>query len=61
MTGGEYYAASSASELQKVFDGLPTVLITREETIEISVVFAAIAALLIISAVLLALLWHPLP
>ena len=61
MTGGEYFSASSASELQKVFDSLPTVLITREETIEISVVFAAIAALLVISAVLLAMLWHPLP
>jgi Ca-activated chloride channel family protein len=61
MTGGEYYAASSASELQKVFDSLPTVLITREETTEISVAFAALAALLVTSAVLLALLWHPLP
>ena len=61
MTGGEYYAASSASELQKVFDSLPTVLITREETIEISVIFAALAALLVTGAVLLALLWHPLP
>lgn len=61
MTGGEYFAASSASELQKVFDSLPTVLITREETTEISVVFAALAALLVTGAVLLALLWHPLP
>ena len=61
MTGGEYFSASSASELQKVFDSLPTVLITREETIEISVMFAALAALMVIAAVLLAMLWHPLP
>ena len=61
MTGGEYYTASSASELQKVFDSLPTVLITREETLEISVAFATLAALLVIGAVLLSQLWHPLP
>lgn len=61
MTGGEYYTTNSASELQKVFDSLPTVLITREETLEISVVFAALAALLVIGAVLLSQLWHPLP
>lgn len=61
MTGGEYYTANSAGELQKVFDSLPTFLVTRQETVEISVFFAAISALLIASAVLLAQLWRPLP
>ncbi len=61
MTGGKYYAANSASELQKVFDSLPTILITREETVEISVIFVAIGALFVIGALLLAFLWHPLP
>jgi Ca-activated chloride channel homolog len=61
MTGGQYYAANSAGELQKVFDRLPTFLITRKETIEISVLFAALGALLIASAVLLVQLWRPLP
>lgn len=61
MTGGEYFSASSADELQKVFDSLPTLLKTRKETMELSVLFAAIAALLISSAVLLSKLWHPLP
>jgi Ca-activated chloride channel family protein len=60
-TGGEYYTASSAGELQEVFDSLPTVLITREETLEISVVSATLAALLVTGAVLLSQLWHPLP
>jgi len=60
-TGGEYYAASSAGELQEVFDSLPTVLITREETLEISVVAAAVAAILVTGAVLLSQRWHPLP
>jgi Ca-activated chloride channel family protein len=61
MTGSEYYAASSAGELQKVFDSLPTALVSRLETIEISVAFAALAALLVVGAVLLSQLWHPLP
>jgi Ca-activated chloride channel homolog len=61
MTGGEYYTAGSAGELQAVFDSLPTVFATREETLEISVAFAALAALLVTGAVLLAQLWHPLP
>ena len=61
ITGGEYYAASSAGELQEVFDSLPTLLHTRLETVEISVLFAALAALLVTGAVLLGQLWHPLP
>lgn len=61
MTGGEYYAASSAGELQSVFRGLPTYLISKHETTEISVVFAAIGALLAATAIGLSLLWHPLP
>jgi Ca-activated chloride channel homolog len=61
MTGGKYYAAESASELQKVFRSLPTNLITRTETTEISVFFAAAAAMLVILAVGLSLIWHPLP
>jgi len=61
MTGGEYYEASSAQELQNVFKSLPTYLSTRQETVEISVFFAAFAALMLIFAVLLAQLWHPLP
>lgn len=61
MTGGEYYAAESANELQKVFENLPTHLITRHETIEISVAFAAIGALLAALAVGLGQRWQPLP
>jgi Ca-activated chloride channel family protein len=61
MTGGAYYSASSASELQNVFNGLPTYLIMKHETTEISVFFTAFGALLAALAILLALLWHPLP
>lgn len=61
MTGGEYYAAESASELNEVFQNLPTNLITRVETTEITVFFAAAAALLVTFAVGLGLVWRPLP
>jgi Ca-activated chloride channel homolog len=61
MTGGEYYSAESASELQDVFQNLPTYLITKHETMEISVAFTAVGALLAALAVTLSLRWHPLP
>lgn len=61
LTGGEYYAASSAGELQAVFDKLPTALALREERLEISVFFVALAAMLVTGAMLLSQLWHPLP
>ncbi len=61
LTGGEYYSASSAGELHQVFQDLPTYLITKHEILEASVVFTAIGAVLAGLAILLSLLWHPLP
>ncbi len=61
MTGGTYYSAESAGELQNVFQNLPTYLIVKHETSEISVAFAAIGALLAALAIVLSQLWHPLP
>jgi len=61
MTGGKYYEAMSASELEDVFRNLPTYLITKHETTEISFAFAAAGALLAGLATVLSLLWHPLP
>jgi Ca-activated chloride channel family protein len=61
MTGGEYYPAESAGELQNVFRNLPTYLITKHEIMEISVGFVAVGALLIAIAIVLSLIWHPLP
>jgi Ca-activated chloride channel family protein len=58
-TGGAYYAASSVGELESVFQDLPTYLVTTRETMEISAFFTAFAALAIILAMLLSLLWHP--
>jgi Ca-activated chloride channel homolog len=61
LTGGEYYSATSAHELQSVFQNLPTYLITRHEVSEISVIFAAVGALFAALAIVLSILWHPIP
>ena len=61
MTGGKYYVASSADELQEVFQSLPTYVIATRETTEISVFFTAFAVLVAMIAMILALRWHPLP
>ncbi len=61
LTGGEYYAASNAEELNNVFKGLPTYLIAKHGTTEISFLFVAGGALLVLLAALLSFRWHPLP
>lgn len=61
MTGGEYYSATSAGELHKVFENLPTHLVTRDENMEISVAFAAFGMLMAGLAVALSMAWHPFP
>ena len=59
MSGGEYYSATSAAELNNVFRSLPTYLISKHDVIEISVFFAAIGALFAAAAIALAMIWHP--
>lgn len=61
MTDGTYNTASSAGELLNVFQNLPTYLITKHEVMEISVVFAALGALVVAIAIALSLRWQPLP
>lgn len=61
LTDGEYYSAESAGELQNVFHNLPTYLITKTETTEISVAFAALGAVFVMLGMVLGLLWQPLP
>ena len=59
MTGGKYYPATSADELQRAFLSLPTYVVATRQTTEISVFFTAFAALLAVLAMTLAFLWHP--
>ncbi|MEW6086124.1 MAG: VWA domain-containing protein [Chloroflexota bacterium] len=60
MTGGTYYAATSAGELQDVFRNLPTYLVVTRETTEISALFNAVAVLLMLLAFYLSVSWNPL-
>lgn len=59
VTGGTYYSAESAGELEKVFRQLPTDIIVKHATTEVTSGFAAAGTLLIALAMLLTLLWHP--
>jgi Ca-activated chloride channel family protein len=61
LTGGKYYPAESASQLQDVFANLPTYQITKHETTELSVAFVALGGALAAGAVLLGQAWRPLP
>lgn len=58
-TGGAYYLAESADELEEVFSSLPTRRMTTQDTAEVSVVFAALGALMVALAVVLSVRWHP--
>lgn len=60
MTGAEYYAPESADELQEVFENLPTSLIMRHETTEVSFAFTSLGALLVLAALGLSMKWNPL-
>jgi Ca-activated chloride channel family protein len=60
-TGGKYYPAESAGQLEDVFRGLPTTTITKSEPVEVSAGFVGLGALLTAIALLLGRSWRPLP
>ena len=61
LTGGMYYPAESAQQLESVFQGLPTNLITKHEVLEIGFGFVAFGVLFAGLAFLLSRAWRPLP
>jgi Ca-activated chloride channel family protein len=61
MTGGTYHSAESASQLDSVFQNLPTNLIFQHQVTEISFAFVGFGGLLAALALLLGRLWRPLP
>ncbi len=61
LTGGAYFAASSTGELQDVFRNLPVQLMTVTEITEVSVIFAALGAVFVMLAIILSMIWHPIP
>lgn len=59
MTGGKFYSATGADELQAVFQDLHNFVAMTNQTIEVSVFFAAAGALIAMAAFVLSILWHP--
>ena len=60
MTGGEFYSATSAAELQGVFQHLYDYVALTNQKVEVSVGFVALGVMLAIAAFILSLHWHPL-
>jgi len=58
ITSGSYYYAASGSQLNEVFQNLPTFLVATRETIEVSVFFTAFAVIMIILAMYLSFRWY---
>ena len=60
-TGGEYFKASDADQLQGVLNDLPKHVDVQERDVEVSVAFAGLAALLLLLGLWLAGRWtaHP--
>lgn len=61
MTGGAYFRAESADQLLDVFLNLPAQIVLQKESVEISVVFSTLGALLVTVAVTLSLIWNRFP
>lgn len=57
LTDAEYFNATSADQLKKVYENLTTELVLRKEKAELSGPFAAAAAILTVAAAGLSLLW----
>ncbi len=60
MTGGKFFSATSAAELQMVFQNLHHTIAQTTKTIEVSVFFTALGVIMAIGALTLSMLWHPL-
>lgn len=56
-TGGQYFQASNADDLKKVYEHLGTKFALEKQETEVSALFSAGAAILLIAAALLSLMW----
>jgi len=57
VTRGEYFHAGTAQDLKKVYDSLNAKLVLERKETEITFIFAAVAAMLLVIASLFSLLW----
>jgi Ca-activated chloride channel homolog len=58
MTGGEFYKAEDADQLQKVFSELPSNVVLQKRDVELSVGFVIAGILLSLAAIGLSLRWN---
>jgi len=61
MTGATYHPASTAAELNSVFQNLPLNLIVKHQATEVSFAFVGLGGLLASLSLLLGKAWRPLP
>jgi Ca-activated chloride channel family protein len=59
-TGGEYFAATDADQLQSVLDNLPRHVTTQQQDVDISAGFIAVAALVLLLGLGLSIRWSTL-
>jgi Ca-activated chloride channel family protein len=57
LTQGAYFYAGTARDLKKVYESLNSQLVLEKKDIEISALFAAVAALTALASAALSLLW----
>jgi Ca-activated chloride channel homolog len=57
ITHGEYFYAGTADDLKKVYDTLNSRLVLEKKETEITALFSAVAAALVLAAAMLSLLW----
>jgi Ca-activated chloride channel family protein len=57
ITGAEYFHAGTAADLRKVYQSLNSKFAMERQETEVSALFSAVAALLVIGAAVLSLLW----
>ena len=58
ITRGQYFHAGTAEDLKKVYDTLNAKLVLERKETEITFIFAAVAAMLLLVGALLSLLWY---
>jgi Ca-activated chloride channel family protein len=59
ITHGEYFYAGSAEDLKKIYQDLNAKLVLEKKGTEITMLFSALAALLVLASAGLSLLWFP--
>lgn len=58
-TGGEYFYAANATELDKIYNNLGLNLVFKLEKMELTVWLTALASLCLLGSLLLSLVWNP--